>query len=178
MDFLDVIFYSGLLVMIGWGIKVLLPIVWKGEEEGAGVQLTTNRGYPIIIDTRLPGTYAEVRKTTNLENGTVEYDLYNPQKGFFLKRYMEGELVPTLGTMDAIGYGQEVFVPIDGVFPSGEQAEMLRRVKNQAYQYLQSRNLYKQELALLKANKDEVVGSEIKRATEMMGSQKHVGFKK
>lgn len=170
---LDIFVYAGFGVISVLALLTMFPYIWKKNDDFTGVRvdLVTKR-YIIIDPTKIPGTWAEIKETNVLDDGFVEYKVYNDDFGFSTHRYMKGELVSTLGSTDAVGYGSIVYVPVEGIFPAGESAEIVRRITNTSYGQLEALKHERQEKNSLKKNKAEEVATEIKRATDMMASGK------
>lgn len=155
-------------------IKVAIDSFGKNKD-GASVKVNIN-AHPLIIDVDIPGGYAEIKETSKLGNGFVQYKIYNPEKGFFFKEYPEGHLKLLKGSHDAVGYNREVYIPATGLFTDEEQVNTMTEYSKKIKDLLETISLLKQENHLLQNNMDEKVASAIDKA--LQNNVNKFGFKK
>jgi hypothetical protein len=138
---------------------------------GGKVNHPSRRPNPIIIDKEIPGGMADITARKAFDNGDVTLYLRN-RNGPFVKTYTEAEVVPVNISQVMADTEAPLFITRDTKYTRSEFDKDIREAMEAKQQAIKDRDYWKKEHASIKANMQNEIDTQVKRAVELQKGNK------
>lgn len=136
------------------------------KAQGGSVKAPLRRGRSQLIDMEVPGIISEIVEIKTLENGTVDYHLWN-RNGRYLRNYQNEDVIPLNPSQVAVDSEGPIFITKGTKYSHTEYGKEIDKLNARVQELTVQLDTAVMENELIKANTQVEVDKQIDRFKDM-----------